>query len=224
MLHCYASFAGFPTTHGVFVEMATRIIGQGGRVGLVIPASVADLAGYAPTRAVHDERCVILVPLPDYGEGRFTGVTQPCIALVSQRTNAGRLIQDRGKPWQLSRRDLDATGATLLVKWERLAPLPPELFGERGFQSTPKWRQYIHKTTQPEPPYTLAMREGTDVREFQLGAPRLFADPCALKGVLRPLAEFAQVTLVIRQTARYPIAARSDGLAFQKFSFGSAGT
>ncbi len=215
MLYCYSAFGGYPTTHGVFVEMATRIVANRGRIGLVIPASVADLAGYAPTRTTHDERCVLLCPLPDYGEGRFTGVTQPCIALVSQRVSEGRPEAERGKPWQLNRQDLDNTGITLLSRWERLVPLPPALFGERGFQSTPDLRRHIRKTAQPEPPYTLAMREGSDVREFVLGRPRLFADAAALKGVLRAPAEFAQVCLVVRQTARYPIAAKSDGLAFR---------
>jgi hypothetical protein len=215
MLHCYPSFGGYPTTHGVFVEMATRIVGKRGRIGLVIPASVADLAGYAPTRSAHDERCVLLCPLPDYGEGRFTGVTQPCIGLVSQRVDEGRPVEDRGKPWQLNRQDLDNTAAALLTKWERMVALPAALFGERGFQSTPELRRHIRKMSEAEAPYTLAMREGSDVTEFVLGQPRLFADARALKGVLRASAEFAQVCLVVRQTARYPISAKSDGLAFR---------
>jgi hypothetical protein len=93
--------------------------------------------------------------------------------------------------------------------------LPPELFGERGFQSTPKLRQHIRNLAHPEPPFTLPLREGADVREFQLAMPRLFADALALQGFLRPAAEFAKVTLVVRQTARYPIAAKGDGLAFR---------
>ncbi len=215
MLHCYPSFSGYPTTHGVFVELATRIVGNRGRIGLVIPASVADLAGYAPTRSAHDERCLPLCPLPDYGEGRFTGVTQPCIALVSRRVSEGRAAADRGKPWQLNRHDLDNVGATLLTKWERMATLPPSLFGERGFQSTPELRRHIRKMAEPQAPYMLAMREGSDVREFVLGQPRLFANATALRAVLRAPAEFDQVCLVVRQTARYPIAAKSDGLAFR---------
>jgi hypothetical protein len=215
MLHGFASFRGYPTTHGVFVEMATRIVAKGGRVGLILPASVADLDGYAPTRAAHDNECELLCPLPDYGEGRFSGVTQPCIALVSRRSGAGRPASDRGKPWQLNRIDLDATGAALLAKWEIYRQFPPELFGERGFQSTPALRKHIRKLSEPDKRFTTALREGSDVREFQLGEPRLYADAAALRALLRPAAEFARVTVVVRQTARYPIAARSDGLAFR---------
>ncbi len=215
MLHAFASFRGYPTTHGVFVEMATRIVAKGGRVGLILPASVADLDGYAPTRAAHDNECELLCPLPDYGEGRFSGVTQPCVALVSRRSGTGRPASDRGKPWQLNRIDLDDTGAALLAKWESYRRLPPELFGERGFQSTPELRKQIRKLSEPDKRFTTALREGSDVREFQLGQPRLYAAAAALKALLRPAAEFAQVAVVVRQTARYPIAARSDGLAFR---------
>jgi hypothetical protein len=59
------------------------------------------------------------------------------------------------------------------------------------------------------------MREGVNIREFFLGQPQLFADPKALKGALRSNAEYDKVTLLVRQTARYPIAARSDGSAFR---------
>ena len=214
-LHVYASFRGYPTTHGVFVEMATRILARGGRLGLIVPASVADLDGYAPTRESHDRECELIAPLPDYGEGRFAGVTQPCIALVSRRTCSGRAPAERGKPWQLNRQDLDDTGAALLARWERHRPFPPELFGERGFQSTPDLRKHFCKLPNPTGRFTLALREGADVREFQLGEPNLYADGSALGSILRPSSEFAQVTVVVRQTARYPIAAPSDGLAFR---------
>lgn len=214
-LHSYASFRGYPTTHGVFVEMATRIVSPSGHIGLIVPASVADLDGYAPTRAAHDQRCELSCPLPDYGEGRFAGVTQPCIALVSQRTSAGRAPSERGKPWQLNRLDLDNTGAALLARWESHRPFPAELFGERGFQLTPELRKHICRLNNPDGRFTLAMREGADVREFRLGEPGVYADPSALRSTLRSTAEFEQVTVVIRQTARYPIAARSDGLAFR---------
>lgn len=214
-LHSYASFRGYPTTHGVFVEMATRIVSPSGHIGLIVPASVADLDGYAPTRAAHDQRCELSCPLPDYGEGRFAGVTQPCIALVSQRTSAGRAPPERGKPWQLNRLDLDNTGAALLARWESHRPFPAELFGERGFQLTPELRKHICRLNNPDGRFTLAMREGADVREFRLGEPGVYADPSALGSDLRSPAEFEQVAVVIRQTARYPIAARSDGLAFR---------
>ena len=211
----YASFAGYPTTHGVFVELATQVLRAGGRIGFILPASVADLDGYAPTRSAHDERCVIARPLPDYGEGQFAGVTQPCIALVSQRSHQSRPAADLGKPWELERSDLDSTGLALLERLTRCPTMPKELFGERGFQSTPALRAYIRKQDQPLPPFSLPLREGTDIREFCLGNARHYANLCLLEKGLRSLDEFAKVAVVVRQTARYPIAARSDGVAFR---------
>jgi hypothetical protein len=211
----YASFAGYPTTHGVFVELATRVLRAGGGIGFILPASVADLDGYAPTRRAHDERCVIARPLPDYGEGQFAGVTQPCIALVSQRSNQSRPAADLGKPWELERSDLDLTGLALLERLTRCATMPKELFGERGFQSTPALREYIRKQDQPLPPFSLPLREGTDIREFCLGNARHYANVCLFEKGLRSLDEFAKMAIVVRQTARYPIAARSDDVAFR---------
>jgi tRNA1(Val) A37 N6-methylase TrmN6 len=211
----YASFAGYPTTHGVFVELATRVLGPAGRIGFILPASVADLDGYAPTRRVHDQRCVIVRPLPDYGEGQFTGVTQPCIALVSQRRSPGRPSADQGKPWELERSDLDVTGLALLERLCRCATMPAELFGERGFQSTPALREFIRRQVRPLAPFSLPLREGTDVREFCLGDAQHYANVCLLKKGLRSLDEFAKVAIVVRQTARYPIAAKGDGVPFR---------
>lgn len=214
----YRSFAGFPTTHGVFVELATRLLAARGRIGLILPASVADLTGYRPTREVHDQCCVVLGPLPDYGEGRFTGVTQPCIALISARRDERKAVAatpDLGRPWAIERSDLDECGIALLARIIRDPPFPDELFGERGFQSTPALRQFVRQQAMPEGNYCVPLREGTDVREYQLGAARHFADACLVNRAIRPLEEFRKVALVVRQTARYPIAARSDGLAFR---------
>jgi len=213
----YASFAGFPTTHGAFIELATRLLAARGRVGLIVPASVADLAGYAPTRRAHDRRCALLGPLPDFGEGRFAGVTQPCIALVSERTASGCDAAQAGSDgsWAIERSDLDNEGLELLERLAKQARFPESLFGERGFQSTPASRQYIRRQAAPEGNYRVPLREGTDVREYQLGSVSHHADVCLIGRGIRPLEEFARVDLVVRQTARYPIAAKSDGLAFR---------
>jgi hypothetical protein len=213
----YDSFAGFPTTHGVFVELATRLLNADGRIAFVLPASVADLAGYAPTRKAHDRRCALIGPLPDYGEGRFAGVTQPCIALVSRRTATGRGASQTvgGTPWEIERSDLDGGGLELLNRMSQCGTFPAELFGERGFQSTPALRKFILRQEQAEDPYCVPLREGTDVREYHLAQARYYADACLLQKGLRPLHEFKSVAIVVRQTARYPIAAKSDGLAFR---------
>ncbi len=76
-------------------------------------------------------------------------------------------------------------------------------------------RAHFLQSAQPHDRFTVPVREGTDVREFELMPARYHVDPQALGKRLRAPAEFHQVCVLVRQTARYPIAAISDGLAFR---------
>ncbi|MCC6522125.1 MAG: N-6 DNA methylase [Polyangiaceae bacterium] len=211
----YPSFAGYPTTHGLFVTLAARLLRPGGRLGLVVPSSLSELAGYEPTRRAHDELCAFPAELVDFGEGRFPGVTQPCMALVSRRLPGGRTDAPPGEPWPVERPDLDATARGLLARLAALPPLPPELFGERGVQSDPALRAHFRRTSVPRERFDTPIREGTDVRELVLLPPRFHVDRAALGRRIRPAEEFQAVRIVVRQTARYPIAALADGVAFR---------
>jgi hypothetical protein len=197
----------------LFVYRSAQLLKPEGRLGLLIPTSVADLDGYAPTRASLDALCVVDDPLPDFGDGRFPEVFQPCIALLaSRRANAG---PGRTDPWTLSRDDLDPQAATLLQRLAALQPLPGELFGERGFQTTGTDRNFLRRQPAPAGQFTLPLAEGSDVREFVAAEPTTYAAPKALLGKLRGEADWKSVALWIRQTARYPIAALAQGTAFR---------
>ena len=50
----FAAFRGYKNLQGLFVERAARLLKPGGRLGFVLPSSMSELAGYAPTRAAHD--------------------------------------------------------------------------------------------------------------------------------------------------------------------------
>src|SRR5262249_27874441 len=50
---------------------------------------------------------------------------------------------------------------------------------------------------------------------FQRASPSLFADPTWFGARLRPAAEWGEVRVLIRQTARVPLAVLSDGVAFR---------
>jgi hypothetical protein len=93
--------------------------------------------------------------------------------------------------------------------------LPPSLFGERGFQTSAADAAKIRALDAPIPPYLVPIREGADVGEHIARPPRLYVDKSALAGRFRPDEEWQAVRLYIRQTARYPIAALSDGLPFR---------
>ncbi len=211
----YEAFAGYRTTHGLFISLAARLLRLGGRLGLVVPSSVSELDGYRPTRLAHDRLCDVQDELKDFGEGMFAGVTQPCMALVSERRRDGRCGGNYGSVWPIARPDLDATAKALILRLEQLPRLPPALFGERGLQTDAQARRHFNQSGTASGRFTTPIREGTDVREFQLLAPRWHVDPVALGSRLRSARDYQRVDVIVRQTARYPIAALSDGLAFR---------
>ena len=211
----WEAFADYPTTHGMFTSAAARLLRTGGRLGLIIPSSLSELGGYLSTRKAHDRLCDFEEELLDFGESQFEGVTQPCMALVSRRTPGGRSSSQQGEPWPMQRPDLTPPDRQLLARLAALPTLPPELFGERGLQSDPTLACHFVKSPTPVGRFTVPIREGTDVRERTLLPPRFHVDRPSLGARLRSQEEFRAVAVVVRQTARYPIAAISDGGAFR---------
>jgi hypothetical protein len=130
--------------------------------------------------------------------------------LATRRTSANGAASEG--PWPIARGDLDAIDRRILDKLDR-APLPAALFGERGLQSegddADHWREVADAT------HSIPLRCGSDVRAFARGAPSLFADAIHFGRRLRNEQEFKAVSFFVRQTARVPIAARSDGGAFR---------
>ena len=207
----YRAFAGYRNLQGLFVERAATLLEPGGRLGFVLPSSMSELAGYAATRLAHDRLCVPDAELPDIGEGGFEGVFQPCMVLLSTR-RAEPLEDARKAPWTLERPDLDAVARALLEKLGR-EPLPPELFGERGLQSSGD--DLSHLALARDERHSVALRCGSDIEPFRLGAPSFHADPAWFRGRLRSAEVWRSVRFVVRQTARVPMAALSDGAGFR---------
>ncbi|AUX48316.1 hypothetical protein SOCE26_098500 [Sorangium cellulosum] len=217
------AFHGYRSLHGLFVRRAASLLRPGGRLGLVVPTSVSDLEGYAPTRRAHDALCAVDPDLPSFGSDAFEGVFQPCMGLLSTRivpsppSPPGAAPPRAAAPavWPLARSDLDAVSRRLLERLGALPPLPAALFGERGFQTSAEDAERIRRADAPAPPYTCPIREGTDVGELIARAPRHHVDRAGVKGRFRKDEDWKAVRLLIRQTARYPIAALSDGLPFR---------
>lgn len=210
---CEPAFAGYKTTHGLFVHLGARLLRPGGRLGMIVPTSVADLEGYRPARRAHDRLCRAEASLPDFGDA-FEGVFQPCMALISIRRE-GQLDDPPGDPWDLERKDLQGPEHELLDRLGRIAPLPASLFGERGLQTTSQLRQAMRELDRPQPPWEVALREGSDIQEWLTRPARLFGDSSSMGKSLRSAEQWSEVALLIRQTARWPIASASDGLAFR---------
>lgn len=216
------AFFGYRSLHGLFIHRCASLLRPGGRLGLVVPTSVSDLDGYEATRAAHDALCEPDPELPDFGSDAFDGVFQPAMGLLSTRrapaSDAPRAPGStaRSAPvWPLSRGDLDSVAARLLNRLSALPPLPPSLFGERGFQTSAADRPRIRLQAEPIPPYTCPLREGSDVSEYIVRPPRLYIDRAAVISRFRSDDEWRAVKLYIRQTARYPIVALGDGLPFR---------
>lgn len=207
------AFVGYRTLHGLFLRRSAELLRRGGRLGLVVPTSVVDLSGYAATRAAVAALCQVDTPLPDFGDGHFADVFQPCTAVLATRRD--RDAEGSSAPWPLHRTDLEAGAEVLLLRLASLPHLPAELFGERGYQTNGDDRAVLRQQASPSGPFSLPLREGSDIVPFVARPPTLFAAAAKLSGRLRSSAEWARVRLLIRQTARYPIAAPADGIAFR---------
>ena len=217
----YPAFSGYRTLHGIFVSRAAEALAPGGRLGLVVPTSMADLAGYAPARRAHDAIARPDEDLPDYGADAFDGVFQPAMAILSTRRASVEITASA--EWALSRCDLDEATRGVLDRGAALGRFPAELFGERGFQTSGDDRQRL--SAQPDARRTVGLRVGKDVRPFEVAPPALFVDPAELGGRLRSDDVWRSVAGYVRQTARYPMAAKSDGTPFRNSIlavFGSA--
>jgi len=149
--------------------------------------------------------------LPDLGADAFDGVFQPCMVLSSTR-RATPLAVVEERAWPVERPDLDANAHALVAKLAR-PPLPPRLFGERGLQSMGEDKRHLSRA--PDASHSVPLRAGADVEPFRLRPPSFYADPRWFRDRLRPEAEWRRVRVIVRQTARVPIAALSDGVGFR---------
>lgn len=207
----YEAFSGYRNLQGLFVERAARLLRPGGRLGFVLPSSMSELSGYAPTRRAHDRFAESDAVLSDLGADAFDAVFQPCMVLCSTR-RAVPLAVVSERAWPVERPDLDASARALLSKLAR-EPLPARLFGERGLQSMGDDKR--HLTRVPDASHSVPLRAGADIAPFRLRAPSFYADPRWFRDRLRPAAEWRRVRVIVRQTARVPIAALSDGVGFR---------
>jgi hypothetical protein len=218
----YTSFRGYPTLHGLFVERAAELA-PAGVVALILPSPLADLDGYRFVRQALGRSHVPCEPLLELGQDAFEGVTQPAFVLVAA---PGSGVTD-GRPFRLAERSRASVEAAelavpeVIARLAALPPLPRELFGELGFQSAGDVSKTLFlRAASPDARHTVPLLEGKRVSEFHVGAPLLFLDPDAERLAragcrLRPAEHFRRARFVVRQTARYPIAALHDGLPFR---------
>lgn len=209
----YHAFAGYRNLQGLFISRCAIMLRPSGRLGFVLPSSMSELGGYAPTRLAHEFYCECDADLPDFGDV-FDDVFQPSMALLSTRRQEPINIKT-ARLWPLHRSDIDDAGVKLLERLAALATFPPELFGERGFQSMGEDVRQLRTLEAPEGVVSVGVRVGGDIEPFLRRRPKFYCDPTPFGSRFRSEAEWKNVVLLIRQTARFPIAALSDGQAFR---------
>lgn len=220
----FRAFRGYPTLHGMFVELAARLAPRG-VVALLIPSPVADLDGYRFVRRALTESHAVCEPLLELGQDAFESVTQPCFALVAKPSATPAAEPER--PFVLSERRRVLQAAAELCTpsaLERLAGwprLPAKLFGEMGLQTNSAvTRSLLYRGASPPDEYCYALLEGRNIAEFQRKPARLYLKPdrallSELRCRLREASEYDRVKLVVRQTAAITIAAAHDGTPFR---------
>jgi len=210
-LNMFKSFAGYRNLQGLFIERIGALMGPGGRIGVVLPSSMAELDGYIPARQAHDRIAVCDERLPNLPANVFRNVNQPSMILYSTIRSTPLNVGSK-KPWPMDRPDLDDMAHRILGKLNR-PPMPPSLFGERGLQTSGDDAR--HLASFRDDVHCVPLRVGSDIKPFRLKAPSQYADENWFARRLRRTEEWKAVDILIRQTARVPIAARSDGAAFR---------
>ncbi|MEI9953207.1 MAG: N-6 DNA methylase [Pseudomonadota bacterium] len=223
----YSTLRGYPTLQGLFVERALRLAPQG-TVALVVPSPIADLHGYRAVRRAVRAGHTPCEPMLEFGQDAFPSVTQPCFALIAEaRTGVAPEHPADEQPFRLVERQraggvaVEVVPPQALLEIAKGPALPRELFGELGFQTTSAVTQHLlRRSPHPDPVHHYPLLEGRDVREFSEGEPRLFLSPDPMQLAkarcrLRDRNDYQRVCFVVRQTARYPIAALHRGLPFR---------
>lgn len=215
----FAAFAGWPSLHAAFCELAANLVHEQGRVGLLLPLQVADLAGYAATRRALEANHR-LESLVDLGEAAFAGVTEPAgLFVLGPGSGSG---SGAGERWQ------SQGGIGGSAQARRFAPLPPEAFGDIGIHSGNAARLlFTDKPARGLKPVLV----GADVTAFVLAKPSLWLRPVRLPAGkyarVPDAARLAQARILLRQTASRPIAARHEPKALFRNSvlacFGAPG-
>lgn len=222
MLYRFPSITRWPASHPAMLVLCVQMLGEQGRVGLVLPKQVAELAAYGDARAEVTSTAALATPVVDAGEEAFPGVTQP----VGLFTLAARRGEAKGSaaPWVLaaqpktaiggSEADSDQTsGVPNLV--ELLADRPrfePKTFADPGVHTGNVSKRIVLDSQPPSSDGFAPVREGRDIMAYFCGAPKkwLWTEPDLAEGeycTIREPQRYRAVPILVRQTADRPIAA-----------------
>lgn len=191
----FTAFAGWPALHTAFAEQCANLTRQeSGRLGLLLPMQMADLAGYGAARRAITAR-VTLEHALELGEGVFEGVTEPTGLFVFGAGGGSE------RPW------LADADAALLARVRRFASLPADSFGDVGVHTGNAAQLIVTREAQGRP-----LRVGRDIEPFRLAEPshwlRELELPEGRYARVSPEARYREALIVLRQTASRPVAAK----------------
>lgn len=227
----FRSFGGWKALHSLFIEQALRITAEGGTLALLVPAQVADLKGYGPVRAVLRSYAVISEPAPYFGEAAFVGVTQPSCAVIASKILSTAsdppaseeaftldTLADQGEIAVTHDRD---TGLDAVLSKLRILPkVRSDAFADPGVHSGNSAKKIV-LSARPQAGAAAPVREGRSVFPHRLEPPTkwLLLDYRPEEGeyfTIRDLKLYASFPILLRQTAKRPIAAKhSDRTYFR---------
>jgi methylase of polypeptide subunit release factors len=197
----FPAFAGWPALHAAFAEQCARLTREGGgRLGLILPMQMADLAGYGAARRAITSRFTLEHAI-ELGEAHFSGVTEP----------AGLFVFGAGigtdRPW------LPNEDASLIARVRRFSPLPADSFGDVGVHSGNAAQLIVAREGEGSP-----LRVGRDIEPFRLAPPsHVLLDVELPEGCYARVADedrYRKAAIVLRQTASRPIAAKHEPWAY----------
>lgn len=208
---------GWPSAHGMFLELAVELCRPGGIIGQIVPEQILDLDRYAPLRRIVLEKAVPIAEPVKVAEKAFVGVTCPsCVVLLMRGDEASMGIGEPIRatatltPAGITREATYGIADRIIEKMKAFPPLPPKTFADPGVH-TGNCAQYLIPESPPDG--CVPMRVGRDVTRYNAGAASLWlveSPDVPDGGYYRIRAEnrYTDARILIRQTASHPIAAR----------------
>jgi len=229
MLFRFPSITRWPASHPAMLALAVQLLGKHGRVGLVLPKQVAELAAYGEARAEVTTTAALATPVVDAGEDAFPGVTQP----VGLFTLAALPEVAKGStaPWVLAApasTSPDGSGpapgqpsgvpnlAAMLADRPRFEP---KTFADPGVHTGNVSKKIVLDSQPPSTDGFAPVREGRDIAAYFCGSPKkwLWTEPDLADEeycTIREPQRYRAVPILVRQTADRPIAAQHRGPTF----------
>ncbi len=212
-LSAHYSTGGWFTSHGMFLELAVRLLSRR-FVGFIVPDQVGHLSGYAHIRAIVT-RSFAVANVRYWGEQVFKGVVTPALTVIADRFHEdtatvaltdktmGSVHFAEGEPWVPD----ESTG--LLQKVRTGAGSLGQLVADPGVHTGNCSGKLIFPKGRGKGE-CVPVLEGRQVSRYACEEPQkeLRLDYRPLTGeyfTIRPKEKYSAARFVIRQTAPYPI-------------------